>query len=209
MAQRRLKIGWMSFANDGFATSTSGRPPLGSTVDSKSAHPHASVIAVRSEATTTRITMGARIVRPGSARIGRLLVQMNSREHACGKEAARRVEELTGEACRPPGVHGAAEKSVRASRAQLEDGMIGIAGAIGTLDSDVEDRLLAQHADTSVGDERKARHRARREHFQREVLRFEMVIALAAVADLRVVHRFAFGPPDQVLEARDRAAHLP
>src|SRR5687767_13567215 len=168
MAHRRVKMGCTSLANDGFATSTSGSPPVGSTVDSKSAHPQARVIATNTEAMSMRITMCARVVRRGSARIARLLVQMNPREHARGEEAAGCVEELAGEACRAPRVHGAAKESVRACRAQLEDGMIGIAGAVRTLHSDVEDRLLAQHADTGVGDKGKTRDRARREYFQRE-----------------------------------------
>src|SRR5688500_14872951 len=116
-------MGWISFANEGFATSTSGRPPVGSTVDSKSAHPQARVIAVNSAATSTRISACAGGVVRDSARIARLLMQVNARENARGEEAARCVEQLAREACRAPRVHRAAKESVRARRAQLENGM--------------------------------------------------------------------------------------
>src|SRR5688572_27477895 len=199
----------MSFANEGLATSTSGRPPVGSTVDSKSAHPQARVIAVNSAATSTRISACAGGVVRDSARIARLRMQVDAGENTGGEKATRCVEELAGEACRAPRVHRAAKESVRARRAQLQNRMIGVARAVEALDADIEDRLLAEHANPHVRKKWKTRYRARREHLQREVLRLEVIIAVAAVADLRVVHRFALGAANQIFEAGDRSAHLP
>src|SRR5688572_9433925 len=156
----------MSLANDGVATSTSESPPVGSTVDSKSAHPHASAITVRSVAPRSRAM--------DSARIERLLVQMNPREYACREQAPRRVEELARESRRSPRVHGAAEESVGTGRAQLEDRMIGIARAIAAPNPYVEDRLLPQHADPAVWEERQTRHGARHEHLGGEMPRLEV-----------------------------------
>src|SRR5687767_13070556 len=137
----------MSFANDGFATSTSGRPPVGSTVDSKSAHPQANAIPISVVANSARMSACARVTLRVSSRIARVLVKVNAREHTSREQASRCVEELAGKARRSPRVHRAADESVRPRRAHLENGMIGIARAIGSLDTDVEDRLLAQDTD--------------------------------------------------------------
>src|SRR5687767_13686734 len=111
----------MSVANDGFATSRLGNPPVGSTVDSKSAHPHARVIAVTTAVVTTRISVCGGVVLRGSARIARLPVKVDTREHARREQTARRVEELAGEPRRSPRVHRTANEPIRPGRAQLED----------------------------------------------------------------------------------------
>src|SRR5688500_971583 len=197
----------MSFAKDGFVTSTSGRPPVGSTVASKSAHPHATAIPIISAAPISRISACAAVTR-GSARIARLLVKVNAREDACREQAAGGVKKLTGKSRRSPRIHRPAKEPVRSRRAQLEDGMIGVARAVAPLHANIEDRFLMEHPDSGVREEWKARDRARREDFERKVLRLEMVVAFSAVADLREVDPFALRPVEEILEAGNGPTHL-
>jgi hypothetical protein len=81
-----------------------------------------------------------------------------------GEQTSRCIEQLTRESGRAPWIRRSAHECVRSRRAQLENGVVGIARAIDALHADVEDGLLVEQADAAVWHERKSANGARDEH---------------------------------------------
>src|SRR5262245_15353703 len=172
----------MSRENCGTSTTTSGSPPVGFVMPSKSAHANAS------PPHTVRITPAFLIA--SSLQSYRCGTNDPSPRQAQGQQAPRRIEHFAARIHASTHTPRSADGSMRSYGSQFEDRMFGITSAFERDDTDVESSAIdppAEHGiNTTVGACTSA-ERTHSDDLGAEHARLEPVFALIAVANGVVV----------------------